>query len=175
MKLQRGVFVSCALFLLIRLRIRSSTSRFAVSYAWGSFDAGRAERGTCPPRLFPEVSIAAGRDAYLTSFVAAPQTALRLLGGTLAMISGAVVRFWAPSCNSLLVSKLLIAKRQPGVGARVSPYFKRSAEMGGWKRAVSPSLIHGGSNQTPRFTTAGAFWGGHVMPSAKPATKLPHA
>ena len=40
------------------------------------------------------------------------------------------------------------------------PYFKRSAEMGGRKRAVTPSPWHAGSEPVHRFATAGAFWGG---------------
>ena len=45
------------------------------------------------------------------------------------------------------------------------PYFKRSAEMGGRKRAVIPVLKHGGPEKTHCFKNAGAFWGGmfHVL------------
>ena len=61
---------------------------------------------------------------------------------------GTQVRFCVPSCNSLLVPKLLIAKRQPGVGARGQP-----PNLGVAMNAVKS--------------------GGHVMPSARLATKRP--
>ena len=54
-----------------------------------------------------------------------------------------------PSRNANLESKREFA-----------PYFKRSAEMGGSKRAVTPSLWHGGSKKTQWFTMAGAVCGG---------------
>ena len=46
------------------------------------------------------------------------------------------------------------------------PYFKRSAEMGGRKRAFIPMLAHGGPKKAPWYTMAGAFWGGlsHAAP-----------
>jgi hypothetical protein len=124
------------------------------------------------------------------------------------------VRFRAPSCNSLPISKFLVAKRQRGVGARGKPpnlgvATQRSKErgacsalcetciessptrtanhepkrefapyhakqvMGGSKRAVSPSLWHGGSKKTQWFTMAGAVCGGR--PNAKREKARPTA
>jgi hypothetical protein len=43
---------------------------------------------------------------------------------------------------------------------REFPPYHAKQVMGGLKRAVTPSLAHGGLTQVPRFTMAGAFWGG---------------
>ena len=90
-----------------------------------------------PPRLFPEVSIAAGRDAYLTSFVAAPQTALRLLGGTLAMISAQWFAFGRPRVTHCLFQSSSSQNANVESEREFPPYFKRSAEMGGGENAPS--------------------------------------
>jgi hypothetical protein len=63
---------------------------------------------------------------------------------------GVEVRFCVPSCNALLISKLLVAKRQRGVGARGQP-----PNLG-----VAMNVVKSG---------------GHVMRSARPASKLLHA
>ena len=125
----------------------------------GSFVASRAERMTCPP--------------LLTSFVAAPQTALRLLGGALAMISAQWFAFVCPRVTHCLFRSSPPRNANLESKREFPPYFKRSAEMGGRKRAVIPVLKHGGPEKTHCFKNAGAFWGGHVPRSAKPATKLP--
>jgi hypothetical protein len=54
-----------------------------------------------------------------------------------------------------------------------APYFKRSAEMGGSKRAVIPLLWHGGSKKTQRFTKAGAVCGGEQAQFAGGADPVP--
>ena len=76
-----------------------------------------------------------------------PPNSTSFVGGRPRDVFGAVVRFWVPSCNSLQKSKLLVVKRQRGVGARGKP-----PNLGVAMNAVKS--------------------GGHVTRSARPASKL---
>ena len=73
----------------------------------GSFVAGRAECGTCPP--------------LLASLRRCPPNSTSFVGGRPRDDFGVEVRFWVPSCNSLPISERQDAKRQRGVGARGEP------------------------------------------------------
>ena len=55
------------------------------------------------------------------------------------------------------------------------PYFKRSAEMGGRKRAVIPAPWHGAEKKAHCFKNAGAFWGGWSFPRHMRDYPLEHA
>ena len=90
-----------------------------------------------PPFLFREVSIAAGRDAYLAALRRCPPNSTSFVGGRPRDDFGTVVRFWAPSCNSLPYPRLLIAKRQRGVGARVSPLSREASDGGAKTRRLT--------------------------------------
>ena len=166
----------------------------------GSIDAGFAERGTCPP--------------FVAALLTAPQTALRLLGGALAMFSALrfafcalvslIAYFGAPRRKTPTWSRS--ARATPNLGGRderseergacstlcttcneashanqslepereFPPYHAKQV-MGGRKRAVTPLPAHGAPKITHCFKNAGAFWGGHVPRSARPASKLPTA
>ena len=79
---------------------------------------GRAERATCPPFLFPEVSIAAGHNAYLAALRRCPPNSTSFVGGRPRDDFGTQVRFCVPSCNSLL---------NPKAPHRKTPTSSRSA------------------------------------------------
>ena len=76
-----------------------------------------------------------------------PPNSTSFVGGRPRDDFDAVVRFCVPSCNSLLISERHDAKRQRGVEARGKP-----PNLGVAMNAVKS--------------------GGHVMPSARPETKL---
>jgi hypothetical protein len=143
---------------------------------------------TCPPFLFREVSIAAGRDAYLAALRRCPQTALRLFGGALSMISAHRFAFGALVS---LTAKIEAPLREPPTSNQsaslppissvaMSPACRANGSKNRpkWGAANAPSSLRYGDNFKPLTrccTMAGAVCGGHVPRSARPATKLPYA
>ena len=127
-------------------------SGFVLSDAKGSFVEGCAERVTCPP--------------LLASLRRCPPNSTSFVGGRPRDVFGTKIRFRVPSCNSLLISKRPVAKRQRGVGSRGKPPNLGVVTNAGGKHCGLPRCL------PPETRAGGMSCVLHNLASKLPYSKL---